>query len=265
VANQLVEFWTRCSLNASPFAHPDDLPTLRAAGGRHVDEETWTFDAYVGGPRFGDFEDHRLHLGLLPQPYAGDLARADIVVLLLNPGFSHSDYFGESRMAAFRRRLEANLRQSFEGVDFPFLWLDPEFCWHGGFWWWERKLREVATVIAHERFGGRYLDALRSLADRLAQVELVPYHSPSFRAHALIERLPSAEAARAFVRGELLPAARSGGRTIIVTRRVASWGLPQSGRGLVVYKGDQPRGASLGPTTAGGRAILRRYGISLRS
>src|SRR6185295_11273508 len=105
--------------------------------------------------------------------------------------------------------LRMNLSQSFEGVEFPFLWLDPEFCWHGGFVWWEKKLREVITLIAAERFKGRYLDALRNLSTRLAHIELVPYHSPSFRGHALINDLPSVNAARRFVQDALVSAAQA--------------------------------------------------------
>jgi hypothetical protein len=36
-------------------------------------------------------------------------------------------------------------------------------------------------------------------------------------------------------------------------------------RGLVVYGGGQTRGASVGPSTSGGRAILRRYGLQRRT
>jgi hypothetical protein len=35
-------------------------------------------------------------------------------------------------------------------------------------------------------------------------------------------------------------------------------------RGSVVYGGGQTRGASLGPSTSGGRAVLRRYGLQRR-
>lgn len=145
------------------------------------------------------------------------------MVLLLNPGFAHADYFAESRMPVFRRRLEATLRQDFTSTELPLLWLDPEFCWHGGFGWWERRLRSVAGEIARERFDGRYLDALRSLAGRIAQIELVPYHSPTFGAHSLIEQLPSVTMVRTCVREHLLPRARAGETTIIVLRGNARW------------------------------------------
>ena len=62
--------------------------------------------------RAGDFAapgDNRLHLGLVPQPFIGDLRRASIFVLLLNPGLSPSDYYGEYQVPSFRRALLANL------------------------------------------------------------------------------------------------------------------------------------------------------------
>lgn len=259
---ELVNFWRRCELTAPPLAHPDDLPVLRRGNGKHIDAEPKDFTAFVVSSRFGDFNDHRLHLSLLPIPYGGNLGRADIVILLLNPGFSYVDYYAETRVPNFRRRLELNLRQSFDGIEFPFLWLDPDFCWHSGFAWWEKKLRDVITVIAAEKFKGRYLHALRDLSARLAHVELVPYHSPSFRSHALIDDLPSVKAASQFVRDSLVPAANDGTKTIIVTRQEAAWGLPKATKNLVIYRGGQTRGASLGPGTPGGRAILQHYGIA---
>lgn len=259
--SDLIEFWRRCNLTGAPFAHPDDWPILRRDRGRHIDEEPQDFAAFVSGQRFGAFKDTRFHLSLLPIPYGGDIRAAEIVVLLLNPGFSFTDYYAETRVPEFRRLLQRTLAQDFEGVDFPFVWLDPEYCWHGGFQWWERKLRQVTVLIAQEKFNGRYLNALRDVSRRLAHVELVPYHSPSFSAHRLIDDLPSVNAARRFAREALIKAANNGDKTIIITRQEAAWGLPPSTRNLVVYEGGLTRGASLGPSTPGGQAILARYGI----
>jgi len=254
---ELVSFWRKCHLAKPPFVHPDDLPVFRRYGGRHIDAEPKDFDAFVASPKFGDFADRRLDLSLLPTPYSGDLARADIVVLLLNPGFSYTDYY-ETERPDFRRQLVRTLRQSFAGTEFPFIWLDPQFCWHDGFKWWEGKLRQTVRVIADKHFDGRYLDALRDVAHRVAQIELVPYHSSAFGGHALIEKLESVRVARRYVHDVLVPAARKGAKTIIVTPQAEAWGVKR-GRGVVIYKGGQTRGASLGPDTPGGKAILRRY------
>jgi hypothetical protein len=117
------------------------------------------------------------------------------------------------------------------------------------------------VLIAKKKFGGRYLDALRDVSRRLAHVELVPYHAPSFNAHRLINDLPSVDAAKRFAKETLIEAANRGEKTIIVTRQKDGWGLSAAARSLIVYEGGLRRGASLGPSTPGGRAILARYDI----
>jgi len=212
---------------------------------------------------FGDFDDKRLHLSLLPAPYGGDLRNADIFVLLLNPGFVLTDYYAETCVPEFRHRLEGMPAQNFYGIEFPFIRLDPAYCWHGGFLWWERKLREVIRIIAKEKFWGCYFDALHNLSRRLAHVALVPYHSPAFNAHQLIDHLPSVQAARRFAADRSAGAARNGVNTIIIARQRKAWRLQGQIPNLVAYEGGLARGASLGPNTSGGQAILKRYGIQV--
>jgi hypothetical protein len=181
---------------------------------------------------------------------------------MLNPGFSFTDYYGETRVPKFRLRLEQTLVQNFEGTEFPFIGLDPEYCWSAGFCWWEEKLRDVITIIAATKFNGRYLDALCDVSKRLAAVELVPYHSPSFIAHRLITNLPSVKVAVQFAQEVLLKAAKQGDKTVIVTRGAKLWGFREGTRNPIVYPRGLARGASLGRRTPGGKAILERYGIS---
>jgi hypothetical protein len=260
--NDLIAFWQQFERQKAPFAHPADLPVLRT-NSRWVEADAVDFDTYIAGPRFADPDDDRLHLSLLPVPYIGDLRRAEIVILLLNPGFGYSDYWAESHGPGFRKGLVDNLRQSFEGNEFPFIFLDPQFCWHGGFIWWEKKLREVIQEIALRKFGGNYREGLKSLSSKLACVELVPYHSSSFGEHRLIDRLPSVQAARDFARGSLMADATANKRTVIVTRQVKTWGVKAGTSNLVIYEGGHTRGASLSPKSTGGKAILKRYDIRL--
>ena len=116
----------------SAFAHPDDWPILRRDGGAHIDEEPRDFAGFVTGPRF---DDTRFHLPPQPTLYDGDLDSAKIAVLLLDPGFGFSDYYAETCVPEFRRRLERTLPQDFTGTDFSFIWFDPQYCWHGRFVW----------------------------------------------------------------------------------------------------------------------------------
>ena len=256
--DDFISFWRHCDLTAPPFAHPEDWPVLRQFGGRYIDEEPKDFRKFVSSSRFGDFKDSRLHLSLVPIPYCGDLRTADIVILLLNPGFGFTDYYSETCMPQFRCRLEKTLAQDFSDMEFPFVFLDPEYCWHGGFHWWEEKLRDVTTIIARKKFKGSYLDALRCMSKRLASLELIPYHSSSFNAHRFIKDLHSVRAARQLAQ-EMM---KEGKRTIIITRQVKLWEPPRDSQNLIIYKGGHTRGASLGSKSCGGKAILKRYGIS---
>ena len=255
----LIEFWRRYSFSHAPYVHPDDRTLLESENRRYVHSAPTNFDEYVASDQFGDFEDVRFHLSLLPCFFAGDLRSADILIFLLNPGFSYSDYYAEFKVDGCKSRLQRMIQQDFDGIEFPFVWLDPDYCWHGGFNWWERKLREVIIEVVEQQFAGRYLDGLRSLSRRLAAIELVPYHAFSFRAHRLIDKLSSVKAAQAFA-ARAVESAAGGDKTIIVTRQAAQWGFAKGLPHVVVYEGGQTRGASLGVNTPGGRAILAKYG-----
>jgi hypothetical protein len=261
---ELIKFWRKCDL-APPFVNPEDLPVLKQKANRLIDAAPLNFDSFVLSGRFGKF-DGNLDFSLYPIPYVGDLRKAKIVILMLNPGLRFDTYWAESRMPEFRKRLEANLRQDFHGIDFPFFCLDPELCWYGGFVWWESKLRDVISLVAKKHFRGSYLRALRDLSKKLACVELIPYHSSSFKDHVLIGQLPSAKMALRMVTKDLVPDAEAGRRTIIVTRQIRSWGFdPRAthSANVVLYEGGHTRGASLGPNSRDGKAILKRYGIDL--
>jgi hypothetical protein len=263
--NDLVEFWRKCKLKKPPFFHPADRAALWQKNGRFIETDVLNFDSFIAGPRFGGSDDNLLHLSLRPVPYLGNLARAKIFILLLNPGLEYADYWAEDERQPreFRERLESNLRQSFDGVKFPFFKLDPQFCWCSGFKWWEGKLRETIRRIAKER-NTKYFEAMRDLSGKLACLELVPYHSSSFRSHALLKDLESVKMATKFVETILIPKAEAGKCTLIVTRRVKDWGFSRSvkkSENIVIYRGGETRGASLGPKSSGGKAILRHYGI----
>lgn len=214
-------------------------------------------------PDFGALGDRRLHLGLLPVPFVGDLRRASVYILLLNPGLGATDYFGEYEVPAFRRASLQNLKQQ-PRRRYPFFVLDPQFAWHGGFQWWNQKLSAVIAVLA-DRWNVSFAEARQRLAQKLACIELLPYHSTSFadRGHWR-ERLPSVALAKSFVASHVLPRVRAGKAIVIVTRQARQWSV-SPGRGVVLYSGGHARGAHLTPGSLGGRAILKHLlGVDAR-
>lgn len=212
-------------------------------------------------PDFCAPDDTRLHLGLIPQPLVGDVLGASIYILLLNPGLSPDDHYGEYEVPAYRRALLANLKQQWHREAVPFIFLDPQYSWHAGFAWWHGKFARVIERLAASRCIS-FASARRTLASRLASIELIPYHSARFsnRGH-LIERLRSAELARDFVRQVVVPRVKQGKAIAIVARQARAWDLP-SVSGVVKYTGAEARGAHLTPASRGGKAILRQLGCT---
>ena len=112
-------------------------------------------------------------------PFAGDIEKARVIVLLLNPGLEPDDYFAEYRVPGFRDRLICSLRQDFSRTEHPFVSLDPAISWHSGYRWWHGKFQSVMASLAKE-WNVSYADARRHFSKILGCVELVPYHSVSY-------------------------------------------------------------------------------------
>jgi hypothetical protein len=236
--HEFVRYWREFAPQAPPFVHPADRSLILP----------------------GDFE-----LDLLPIPVVGDVAGADVIVLMLNPGYDPEDHTWE-RKPTFRESLLRSLHQRHDGHQFPFSYLDPTFSSHPGAGYWiggrppspgrktVQKLRRLTEKLAQQR-GTTFDDARMIVANRVAILELLPYHSRALRRRDLLSVLPSCQKARMLVEALI----RQQRKLIVVPRSIAEWGFsgPVEHANLVVYPRSQGAAASLGPTTAGGRAILR--------
>ena len=171
-------------------------------------------------PDFGKRNDKRLHLGLIPVPFIGDMLNASIYVLMLNPGFGSGDYF-EYKVPRLRRAPIDNLRQKRRHGVMPFVFLDSRFGWHGGFGYWDRRLKGVMEALAASK-GMSLADARSTLGSKLAVVQLVPYHSVGSNQKALLQ-LPSVRLVKDFVRRKVAERVRAQEAIVIVTRQVKIW------------------------------------------
>lgn len=195
--NGLVGFWEEYNpQEGPPFLHPTDREYMDAHGGlrqlwAHPDEDA---QAYL--QHFAERHEHpdRFHLALRPFPFAGNLETADVVILMLNPRFVLSEYYANAHVG-YINALQSTMTQTFDGIGFPFMWLDPQFSWCDGFVYLEGKLRQVLQAVAGgQRFNGSYWQALQDASSRIALIELVAYASINFPERA--RRLPSVKIAR---------------------------------------------------------------------
>jgi hypothetical protein len=142
-------------LEGPPYALAADLAVLAQAGAYTVTLKSYEeyLETALENPN-----DTRLHLGLLPQPWFGDLTSATVFVLMLNPGLNPGDYYAEYRVPSFRAALISNLRSE-PNRGYPLLFLDPEFSWHPGARYFRTRLHWLALALARQR-GTSYREAL---------------------------------------------------------------------------------------------------------
>ena len=239
----------------------EDHAAIQSVKNRIIVRNSWT-DA-VSDPEFGADKKPAFHLGLLPQPFMGDMKRADIYILTLNPGYSPVDYFGEYCVSGYREALLRNLRQDHSPHRLPNLFLDPQFAWSGGHEYWHSRLHGVIAEFA-KHHGWPYAKARSKLGSKLAIIELVPYHSASFN-NSMTRGLESTQLAKEFVKHYIVPRVRSGKAIATVLRGFTHWRsvLPcdlYEADGLIRYDPKrEARTASLSPSSRGGKAIIEWF------
>jgi len=244
--------WANLQPQSGPFILDADREVLLDRQANSVTYHSWCEASNAHDLCAPD--DSRLHLGLLPEPFVGDIRNASIYILLLNPGVDPSAYFGEYEVTEFREALIVNLQQRSQRN--PFIGLDPQFAWHGIFRWWQQKLAGVTQCLANER-GLSIAEARSCLCSAIASIELFPYPSPSFRDGGGFLEIPSVKLARDFVLESefILPRVERGEAIVIVMRKVDLWNLPDM-PGVIKYDRKEARGAHLSPNSRGGKAIL---------
>lgn len=142
-------------------------------------------------------------LELLPVPYLGNLKKAKVVVLCLNPGYDQK----LDEKAYFKDKYY--FRESLKSLKFtshtPFYCLDTKFSYSGGYIWWTRLLRSLINS-----FG------LTILSEKLMCLQYVGYHSKTFRKPSCV--LPSQE-----FTFHLLRQAMRENKTIVIMRSKKLW------------------------------------------
>ncbi len=204
-------------------------------------------------------KDRRLHLGLLPGPFVGDLLNAQIYVLMTNPGLELGDYV-EHEKTAFRSVLLANLKQEPLDSVLPFLCLDRQFAWHGAFKYWDSKLWKTIQELA-SNLGISEPQARAKIGETLAVIQESPYHSATGPDDT--SSWPSVRLAGEFVRDTVTKRVRDKRAIVIAMRRVGWWNyyIPEDlgeDQGVIrSANSGEARAANLQPTSRAGRAILR--------
>ena len=218
----LTAAWDQLETDKAPYVLHDDRAFLELA-------RPPTQFEHVDTSSLSGAKSTTLHLELLPIPFMGDLARASIYFLMINPGYRDSSplEFEVEQRSDWRKARLANLKQ-FASMEYPFLCLDPRFEGLPGHVYWESRLRWL--IQAFERKGAHRDEALMRTANVFCSLELIPYftrRAPSGLLSGNAEdRLPSTNLMLDFVRRDLLARAQENNALVIVARQPNVWGLP---------------------------------------
>lgn len=256
--HRLISDWRECNFDTPTYLFTGDERELATKGKVSLYR---SFGEYISSPTFGLASDTSLHIGLIPIPYIGNLEKATVFILMLNPGLSTGDYFAEQNSVEYRKALIRNIYQENAGDEYPFIFLDPYLAWHPGFEYWQGKFHSITEALAKQG-NLTYQNALSRLSKQVACLELVPYHSKSFGAYPHLKTLPSTKAMIKFVREVVVPKVQNDEAIIIATRKVKHWELPEH-QNIVIYKGGETRSAHLTLQSRGGKAIAQRLGVRL--
>jgi len=161
--------------------------------------------------------------------------RDDFFLIKLNA----EHHFAEAN-PHFRKALVKNLYQRNLNKDFPFMSLNPQFAWHSDYW--TRRFQKILEKLI-EKKNITYREALSVIANKVACLQYVPYHSKSGLPRGL-PTLASTEKVRQHVHKVILPRVKKDKALVIVMRKSKEWGLP-SHRNIIKYKGPEARGGLL--------------------
>lgn len=223
------------------------------------------FEDYIGRDNFVK-KDDRIHDGLIPIPYDGDILNAKIYILTLNPGFGPHDYYAEYNNPEFRKARIQQLRQPrmYNDFPFPFMELNPLFSWFGGYKYWTNRLGDIIDKVSEQR-NVPYIEALSMLSKSIACLEYIPYHSKIFGLKkAVVNKMRSPKLMKEFVDNYVVPRVKKerDDTAIIVTRHAEKWDLSEQPN-IIVYGAGESRAAYLNSKSRGGKMIAKVMKITI--
>lgn len=219
---KIIEHWSEFRIDSGTFVHPKDLPYRP------------------------QLKDDGFAEGLIPVPYVGDTVNAKVIIAMMNPGLeqgANSEHILESR-PEMREALMNNLYQRTETLEFPFMYLNPQFSFHPGYVYWNFRLKRAMEDYA-SRHSVSYLNAQKRLSRDFAIIELIPYHSAEYRG-TLHKSLPSS-----FMAKSAFQALSRRGCLMIIPRRHKEWGFEKPATGLVNVTGNTISYSSRNATIGG--------------
>lgn len=261
---ELVAFWNVGNFHPKTKIHSQDFNLIENNLIKNCSNSSDFIKNYLSSENKTAL-DKKFHPNLLPEPYCGNLSKAKIFILGLNPGFDNATYFCHEN-EKLKKALEDNLNQNLSEYEYPFVDLNPEFLWTDSGRWCFSKFDQQKGSIVREIMNRKkcgYLDSLKFLSQKIASLELVPYHSKRFSLpKKTYMELPSVKTMLSFIENHVIPKVNSDDAVLIVLRKgnvlqTEIEGLKEIEDKIIIYKGSaECQRASLSANSRGGKAML---------
>jgi hypothetical protein len=161
---------------------------------------------YVLPEDFAAIAHHRnysnLRLDMMPGQFIGGLDNAEIVFLLLNPGFNEGDITTDLQLPGFANDIQLNHVDPYKS---PFYFFNDGYELTGGHIWWAKILKPLLQAGVTEAM----------LRDKIMAIEYFPYHSKTYKNLPLV---PSQKLAFDMVREAITRK-----KTIVIMRSSKLW------------------------------------------
>ncbi len=203
--NSLSEFWRRFTPVEGSNIHPDDRRFFEEKPPKQ--KKTMNFSSSTVR---SDEDRFTVRLGLLPQPYMGDIENSKIIIVMLNPGYEGGEYDEHIKDETSRQAILDTIHQNFSGVlsEYRYMYLNPRFRLTDGYKYLYAtpndprigRLRECIEFFAQKHHISPE-ESVRFIANNICMVEVFPYHSNKFKGqyYNQIKGMPSLEAMNDFL------------------------------------------------------------------
>lgn len=111
-------------------------------------------------------EEYKIHTNIAPAPFMGNFENAEIVILMLNPGFDEKEE--ERYFYSKYKNYWINEIQRKKSSKYSLFCLEEEYCQYSDYWL--KKLTPLIDVSSREK-----------VSEKICKIQFFPYHSKKYK------------------------------------------------------------------------------------
>lgn len=111
-------------------------------------------------------EEYRIHTNIAPAPFMGNFENAEILILMLNPGFDEKE--NERKFYSEYKSYWLNEIQRKKSSTYSLFCLEERYCEYSDYWL--NKLMPLINVSSKEK-----------ISEKICKIQFFPYHSKKYK------------------------------------------------------------------------------------